>query len=53
MPKLFWIEDVVAKIRRISYAAANPLGSALGLLLVLAGLPVCYFWARSARQKFD
>lgn len=48
IPLLFVTSSVVIVCNQV---AENPLGSAMGLLLVGAGLPVYYFWARASARK--
>jgi APA family basic amino acid/polyamine antiporter len=48
VPFLFVASSLVVAFTQM---AASPGGSALGLLLVVAGLPVYFFWARGAAAK--
>ncbi|MBI3664672.1 MAG: amino acid permease [Acidobacteria bacterium] len=48
LPLLFVASTFVIVFNQI---AANPVGCAAGLLLVVAGLPVYYFWARKGAEK--
>ncbi len=51
VPFLFIVSSLVVVFNQI---AADPLESSKGLLLVVAGLPVYYLWARgAARQGAD
>ena len=46
LPAIFVLSTVAIVVNQV---IAEPLESATGLLLVLSGLPVYYFWARRAR----
>ncbi len=48
VPLLFAASSILIACNQI---ASNPLGCALGLLLVSAGLPIYYLWAREGGKK--